>query len=406
MLGMLIYQKLEEIAQISQPGEGVTRLSFTPEHANAIKYLQELMEQSYLTVKVDNIGHLIGEYNSSEPSAKTLVMGSHQDTVINGGKYDGILGVILPILCFKNYYETYGPPDFNFKVIAFSDEEGVQFATAFLGSKVLSKSFTDDLWDRVGSLGKTLFQAVEDFGLTPDLSQCSIQGDSFLELHIEQGPVLENHNIPLGIVQAIQGIQRYQIEITGVAGHSGTVPMHLRNDAGVGVAELISQMTHYVESLNDVVFTVGALDLLPGAVNVIPGKAIFTVDLRAMDDELLDTVADKLKSILITICEKRHLSYSFEQKMKSLSTMCCPKIIQLLEKSCDNAQIPKFHIASGAGHDTQEMAKIMDSGMLFLRCKEGISHNPAESVTVEDIDVACKVIIEFIKEYQSNISNI
>lgn len=398
-LGNIIYQKLEELAQISQKGEGVTRLPFTEEHQRAIVWLQDLMHSAHLTTKIDNIGNLIGEYKSPKNNAKTLIMGSHQDSVINGGKYDGALGVVVPIMCFKHVYETCGDLDYNFKIIAFSDEEGIRFSTAFLGSQAVSGSFPAELLERKGIDGKPLQQTLKEFGLTPDISKCKIEGDSFLELHIEQGPVLENKNYPLGIVQAIQSILRYQIEITGFSGHSGTVPMNMRQDAGVGAAEVIVKITEFAESISDIVITVGSLDLYPGAVNVIPGKSIFTVDIRSMDKNLTDQASQKLTYFLEETCRKRNLTFTLEQKMRSSTTICSPNIIDALKQSMEKIDVPVYLMASGAGHDTQEMAKIMEAGMLFIRCEKGISHNPQESVTPEDIDTACRVITEYLKHY-------
>ena len=398
-LGNIIYQKLEDLSEISQEGDGVTRLPFTAEHQRAIVWLKDLMHDAHLTTRIDNIGNLIGEYKSPKNNAKTLIMGSHQDSVINGGKYDGALGVVLPIICFKYVYETCGDLDYNFKIIAFSDEEGIRFSTAFLGSQAVSGSFPPELLERKGIDGKPLLQTLKDFGLTPDISQCKLEGDSFLELHIEQGPVLENKNYPLGIVQAIQSILRYQVEITGFSGHSGTVPMDMRQDAGVGAAEVIVKITEFAESISDIVITIGSLDLYPGAVNVIPGKSNFTVDIRSMDKNLTDQASQKLTNFLEETCHKRNLTFTLEQKMRSATTLCSPSIIDALKQSMEKADVPVYLMASGAGHDTQEMAKIMEAGMLFIRCDKGISHNPLESVTPEDINTACRVITEYLKHY-------
>ena len=401
MLGDIIYKKLDELAEFSKDGEGVTRLPFTKEHKEAITWLEDLMNSANLTTKIDNIGNLIGEYKSPTKNAKTLVIGSHQDSVINGGKYDGALGIVLPIMCFKNFYETHGALNYNIKFIAFADEEGVSFQTAFLTSKAVVGSFTPDLLERVRYDGKTLKKSLENFGLNADISECKINDvDTFLELHIEQGPILDNKNLSLGIVDAIQGIERYHVEITGFAGHSGTIPMDMRRDAGVGAAFVISRITEFAENLKNIVVTVGCLELIPGAVNVIPGKSIFSIDIRAMDPLLIKTMVDKINSVLSETCEKRDLSFVLERKMKADSTICSKNVINMLEESMKSAGVPIFHMTSGAGHDAQEMATIMDAGMLFIRCKKGISHNKEESVMTEDIDVACKVLAEYFKCYK------
>ena len=401
MLGDIIYKKLDELAQFSKEGEGITRLPFTKEHKEAITWLEDLMKSAHLSTKIDNIGNLIGEYKSPTKNAKTLIIGSHQDTVINGGKYDGALGIVLPVICFKDFYETHGVLNYNIKFIAFADEEGVSFQTAFLTSKAVVGSFTPDLLERVRSDGKTLKKSLEDFGLNADISKCRINdGDSFLELHIEQGPILENKNLSLGIVDAIQGIERYIVEITGFAGHSGTIPMDMRHDAGVGAAFVITKITEFAEELKNIVVTVGSLELIPNAVNVIPGKSIFSIDIRAMDPLLIKTMVDKINSVLNEICEKKGLSFTFERKMKSPTTFCSDSVINTLEESMKSAGVPIFHMTSGAGHDAQEMATIMDAGMLFIRCKKGISHNKEESVTADDLDIASKVLGEFFKCYK------
>ncbi|NLR93579.1 M20 family metallo-hydrolase [Flammeovirga sp. SR4] len=402
-LGKETYQVLEELSKYSKEGPGVTRLYLTEEHKAAYSYLEKLMTDIGLTVEVDNIGNMIGTYTSPEKTNKTIVLGSHQDTVRNGGKYDGAMGVILPLIALKHCIQNNIPLKYNVKIASFGDEEGVRFATTYLGSKVLAGTFTSDLLDRKSEYGNTLKEELISFGLDPNkIPEDKLTDDivGYLEVHIEQGPVLQHKNLAVGVVNAIQGSHRYTININGMAGHAGTIPMPLRKDAGVGASESMVELTRYLETIENIVATFGIVEFLPGSINVIPGEANFTMDIRSLDEKLIKDTVTKFDQILRDVCNKRGLTYTLTNTNEAPPTTCSDTIIKQLETSVANVGSDVFTFPSGAGHDAQEMKNITDMGMLFVRCKDGISHNPLESVTENDLDIAAKVVVDFLKNYQ------
>ncbi len=402
MIGKKIYDTLEELSQFSKEGPGVTRLFLSKEHKEAGNYLENLMKEAGLITKWDNIGNVIGEYFSPNKDAKTLVIASHFDTVICGGKYDGALGIILPLLTFKEYLKNNKKLDFNFKLVAVGDEEGIRYSTLFAGSSVLAGSFTPETLDIKDIDGITLKDALIDFGLDPNkIPEDKIENiDTYLEIHIEQGPVLESMNLPLGIVSAIQGTERYEIEFNGMAGHAGTIPMNFRRDAGVGAGESIYRISEFAKNVEGLVATVGRVEFFPGAINVIPGKAKFLLDIRSLYDNLVKKSILDIEEILKEIATKNNLTYSLTNLSKAKADLCNEETMLLLEEAFKLNNQPLFRIPSGAGHDAQTMCKVAKMGMIFVRCKEGISHNPLESVTVEDLDITSKVLTDFFTLYK------
>ncbi len=401
-LGKRIYDKLEELSEISCEGEGITRLYLTEEHKRANKLLQKWMEEIGLAVELDNVGNLIGTYNCGDKDAKTLVLGSHQDTVRSGGKYDGAMGVVLPLYSLENAIKSGNVPC-NVKIISFGDEEGVRFGTTYLGSKAVCGTFGGELLEKRDDSGKTLSEAIKDFGLNPqDIASCKLleKVDGYLEVHIEQGPILESKDLAVGVVTAIQSSHRYEISIKGVAGHAATVPMGLRNDAVFVMSEAIYELLSYVKSEQNLLATIGKINVFPGAINVIPSEAIFTLDIRCIDEGRIEQTIKRAEQILEGICAKNSASsFSIKRLNKVPATYCSDAIIDKVEEAVKACGVTPFKLASGPGHDAQEMANITDIGMLFVRCKEGISHNPAESVTVEDTDVAARVVVKFIEDF-------
>ncbi|GAA0736450.1 M20 family metallo-hydrolase [Clostridium oceanicum] len=407
-LGEIVFNKLQELGKITSSEEGVTRFFLTKEHKKANKLLKTWMEDAGLKVKVDNVGNIVGEYRSAFENAPTLVMGSHQDTVKNGGKYDGALGIVLPIVVFKDFIKKVKTLPYNFKIIGFGDEEGGRFGTIYLGSKAVVGTFDYELLNEIDDDGVRLKEALENFGVEGNKieeSKIKEKVDGYLEVHIEQGPVLEDANIPVGIVKGIVGCHIYNFTFEGMAGHAGTVPMDLRKDAGVGVCSTVVEIEKYVSTVDDLVATIGKIDFSPYSINVIPGKATFTLDIRSSNDEIIIDSIQKIKKIAQNIATRRGLKLDIQNINKASSCNCDESITKILEKSIlsvKNIDINPFYLYSGAGHDAQELKKITNIGMLFVRCKEGISHNPKESITPEDIEVASNVLTEFLKLYPNN----
>ena len=400
--GKEILDKLNELSKISEPSKGVTRLYLTKEYLEARAVIENWMKEAGLATKIDGVGNLIGEYKSQNPKAKTLVLGSHQDSVEDGGKFDGILGVILPIVCIKNLLKEYGELNCNVKIISFAYEEGTTYGAACLTSKAVAGTFKEYLLE-LEYRGKKLRNAMKECGFNLEkIDECKMKKgeiDTFLEIHIEQGPVLEFENLAVGIVTAIQSCNRYLVNVKGQAGHSGTIPMKMRKDAGSAMAEIIYKSTKLAEELGEMVLTFGKVAVLPGAVNVIPGEAEFTIDIRAMKNTILVDTMEKIENIIKETVERRGMSYSIKMTNKIMETACSPSVMEALEKSFIRQNIPVFKLPSGAGHDAQEMANIADMGMLFVRCIDGISHNPAEDVREKDLDIAGNIVMDYIYNF-------
>lgn len=399
-LGNEIYNKLEQLSSCSSGNPGVTRLSLSPEHQQALALLEQWMQEAGLETYRDYIGNLIGSYHVS-PNKKTLMLGSHQDTVVMGGKYDGALGVVLPIVCARQAIEQ-GNLGCNLKIVAFTDEEGVRFQTTYLGSMALNGHLDPALMERTDKNGCSLRQAVIDFGGDPQkaLNPAETQSpDAYLEIHIEQGPVLEEADLPVGVVTSIQSSYRYEVIIEGTAGHAGTVPMHLRRDPMTSAARIISQLTALCQSYQPLVLTVGELSVTPGAVNVIPSKVRFTIDIRSPKEENILNAMQQAEKIMTQVCAQNHTTFRLIRSNAIPATVCDPHIVDKIKQAVSQSELRVFELASGAGHDAQEMNRVCPVGMLFVRCKEGISHSPYEQVNAEDIDCAAKTVLNFIKSY-------
>lgn len=396
-------EKLRILSKISSGEKGVTRFYLTKEYIEARNLIEKWMKEAGLNTYIDAVGNLIGEYNCGNLKSKTLVMGSHQDSVKEGGAFDGILGVILPLVCMKNILHTKGKLNCNVKIISFAYEEGVTFKNACLTSKAIAGIFDKELLNLVDDEGRKLKNAMLEYGLKPDeIESCKLnkdEVDGFLEVHIEQGPILVSEDKAVGIVTAIQSCNRYILNIKGEAGHSGTIPMKLRKDAGRALAEVIYHSSNLVEEIGGIVLTFGKVDIKPGAVNIVPGEAEAVIDIRAMKNEILIETMKKIEDLVKKIVSVRGMSYSLVKINEIKETVCSPEIISALEESFNRLNIPVFKLTSGAGHDTQEMEKLTKSGMLFVRCKEGISHNPAEDVAEEDLEIAGKILVDFIENF-------
>lgn len=401
-LGQDIYNALEELGKISAPGKGVTRLYLTEEHKRAIPVLEKMMQDAGLKTHVDAIGNVVGEYTSPSPDAPTLLLGSHQDTVRSGGKYDGALGVVLPIFCMKELLQQ-GELPCNVRVYAFGQEEAVRYFGLYLASKSVVGTFDPAYLDAVDQDGITMRDALISFGLPgDDFKSCQYEGpaDAYLEVHIEQGPVLEKEGLAVGIVSGIQALSRCEITIKGVAGHAGTVPMRYRNDPVRAMSHVITEIMDYAESKEGLVITVGVVKVSPGSINVIPAEAFFTVDIRAPKIETVRQGVIDMEAIVKKACEARpKLSYDYEELWYFEETPCNDWVIDQLAESMERSEQKVFKVFSGAGHDAQEMKNLTSVGMLFVRCKEGISHNPEESVSAEDIGAAAAVVKDFIAHF-------
>ncbi|GAA0176683.1 M20 family metallo-hydrolase [Clostridium sediminicola] len=403
MLGKRCMEYLKELSQFNEGSNGLTRLFLTKEHASAIALITKWMENANMSVTLDEIGNLIGTYHSELTNAPTLMIGSHQDSVINGGIFDGMLGFIVPIVCVEELSKEKKKLPFNIKVVVFGSEEGTRFKKAYLSSIALRGNLEDSLlFELKDNDGITLNDALEEFGLEPkNIKKLKIDESvsDYLEMHIEQGPVLQHLNSPVGVVKAINGFRRYSVEINGFAGHAGTLPMDMRRDSLVGASEIITYIEKKALENSDLVATVGKIEVSPGAINVVPAKTTFTIDIRSGVENNIVQAVEEISTYIKSICEKRNLQHSIEYITGDAPCECNKKMIDLIGKSIEQLGLDVYHLNSGAGHDAQELSKSINIGMIFVRCLNGISHNPDESVSIEDLNVSAKVLLRVLNNY-------
>jgi allantoate deiminase len=392
-------QRIDELASISENPVCITRLFGTDAFVKARDKVVQWMQQAGLQTRVDNMGNARGKLSSTNPQAKTLVIASHIDTVINAGKFDGPLGVVMGLDIVEHFIQQKTPLPFHIELIAFSDEEGVRFHTTYLGSKVVAGTFDKNLLIREDANGIPLQQVLESMGCRADqLAQDAIAAEQWLgyfEIHIEQGPVLYEKNISVGIVTAIAGQNRIEVTFTGEAGHAGTVPMHMRNDALCAAADFILEAEQFATT-HPVLATVGKLQIDNAASNVIPGKVTCTLDLRSADASILTACHNKLETIATNICQARHITMHWNLVQQSLPVTCDVKMNSLLEQAITEAGHEVIQLISGAGHDAVAISAVSPVAMLFVRCFKGISHNPLENAALKDIAAAVEVSTNFI----------
>ncbi|QPI65591.1 allantoate amidohydrolase [Vreelandella venusta] len=399
--GEQAWKWLEDAAKFSETDnierDGVTRRCATPEHRAVLDELATWMKSAGMSVRMDNAANLIGRYASPQAGARTLLLGSHQDTVPNGGKYDGMMGVILPLALVSYLYENAIEMPFHIDVVAFSDEEGTRFSSTLLGSKVLAGTFKPEMLKARDSQDITLGQALADFGCDTQRIDADryLPEDviAFIEAHIEQGPQLEQADVPLGVVSAITGIERHEITIKGMAGHAGTVPMHMRQDALVGAAHVIQLVDTLCKSTDELVGVVGKIENAPNGVNVIPQTTTLSIELRSPDDALRRQARTQLLSQIDASLKALNLGVEHRHTYEQPAVQCAPHLIDTMRSALKDARIEPRVLFSGAGHDGLAMADLCDIGMLFVRCRGGISHHPSEAIKPEDLGVAIEVLL-------------
>ncbi|MBV9738913.1 MAG: allantoate amidohydrolase [Hyphomicrobiales bacterium] len=403
-LGERVMRRLDELAaDTDEPGK-ITRLFLSPSHKLAMKRVCGFMEEAGLAVGEDDIGNVVGRLESTAPDAPTFILASHIDSVRDAGRYDGGFGVLSAIELVEEVRRLGVSLPFSLEVVAFGDEEGVRFPATLSGSRALAGTFDFETLDAKDENGISLRQALGDFGCDTQgigkLARDPARICGYLESHIEQGPVLEAENLALGVVTAIAGMVRFNVEVEGEAGHAGTVPMGRRKDPLAGSAEMILAVEDVARRTSGVVATVGVIEASPGAINVIPAKVRFSVDLRAPADEVREAAKAKLEARLRAIAEERGLALSFTALDEAKATPCDDGLMQELGQALARKGHRVFSLPSGAGHDAMAMAKLCPVAMLFLRCKGGVSHNPAESITVEDAQAAIEVMLDFILHFR------
>jgi N-carbamoyl-L-amino-acid hydrolase len=402
--GPMLMAWSETIGAWSEMDDGLTCSYMTPVHQRTAQQLATWMREAGMEVQIDAVGNVAGRYLSDDPQAKTLMTGSHYDTVRDGGKYDGRLGILLPIAVARHLHQRGERLPFHFEVIGFAEEEGVRFKSTFLGSNAVTGSFDMALLDKYDADGVSMRAALEGAGHDP-AEIAAIARDpatllGFFEVHIEQGPVLLEHGLAAGVVTAIAGSSRYLVGLSGLASHAGTTPMNMRKDAAAAAAEIVLLVEQRCAGTPSLVGTVGQLEVPNGSVNVIPGHCKLSLDIRAADDAVrLAAVQDILDGIG-AICARRQVEAAIEQIVSAAAAPCAPWLMDQLGAAVERAGLPRFDLASGAGHDAMAMARMTDVAMLFTRCGNGgISHNRLETMTADDADVAARIVLDFLRNF-------
>ncbi|MCR6477354.1 2-oxo-4-hydroxy-4-carboxy-5-ureidoimidazoline decarboxylase [Variovorax sp. ZS18.2.2] len=397
-LGNDVWDWQEQLAVHTDPGYAekgqLTVTYLTDAHRACAAQISALMRDvGFDSVHIDAVGNVVGRYEGATPDAKTLLTGSHYDTVRNGGKYDGRLGIFVPIACVRELARQGKRLPFAFEVVGFAEEEGQRYKATFLGSGALIGHFNQRWLDQKDADGITMREAMQHAGLKqediPKIQRDPARYLGFVEVHIEQGPVLTELDLPLGIVTAINGGVRFVGEVIGTASHAGTTPMDRRRDAAAAVAELILYTEQRAAKDGDSVGTVGMLEVPSGSINVVPGRCKFSLDMRAPNNAQRDALTDDVLAELKAICERRGVRYEIEESMRASAAPSAPAWQQRWEKAVDALGIPLFRMPSGAGHDAMKLHEVMPQAMLFVRgINSGISHNPLESSTNDDIQLA------------------
>ena len=398
VLGNQVWDCAELLARHSDPGyaeQGQLTVTYLTAAHQACQVQQQrwMRECGFDEVRVDAVGNVVGVYHGRDRSAKRLLTGSHYDTVRNGGKYDGRLGIFVPMACVRELKRQNRRLPFAFEVVGFAEEEGQRYKATFLGSGALIGHFNPAWLDQKDADGITMREARAHAGLREeDIAKAQRDPSKYLgfvEVHIEQGPVLNELDIPLGIVTSINGSVRYVGEVIGMASHAGTTPMDRRRDAAAAVAELILYTEQRAAKDGDSVGTVGMLEVPSGSINVVPGRCKFSLDLRAPNDAQRDALANDVVKALQDICERRGVRHTLEETMRASAAPSAPEWQQRWERAVDSLGVPLFRMPSGAGHDAMKLHEVMPQAMLFVRgINSGISHNPLESSTNDDMELA------------------
>jgi allantoate deiminase len=364
--------------------------------------IQGWLQAAGMIAEIDAMGNLIGRRETLVKNAKTLLLGSHLDTVRDAGKYDGMLGVMVALACLERLHERGEQLPFAIELLCFADEEGLRYPSIYMGSMAATGQFNPEDLELLDVDGISMAEALRAFGRDPNAEALTTprwkREDllGYCEVHIEQGPVLEAHDLPLAVVTGIVGMQRMVFQLSGVQGHAGTLPMDLRHDALCAAAEFVLAVETLARSVPGLVATVGQLRVQPGASNVVPGHVELSLDIRHADDELCSRYAEQLRTQAEQICARRSIKLVCQHVQPTSTVACSPKLRQRWQDALVAEGYPAFSLFSGAGHDGVVLSALTEIAMLFVRCRGGISHNPAESVQEADVAAAIAVMERFL----------
>jgi allantoate deiminase len=400
-LARVVMERIDILAHVSEEPGRLTRTFCSPAMRQVNDLVAGWMRDAGMSVTQDAIGNVIGQSPGTGETGKSFILGSHLDTVRDAGKFDGPLGVLVAIACVQQLHAEKVQMPFALEVAGFADEEGVRYQTTYLGSKAMAGKFDPRDLQRTDANGISMADAIRAFGGNPE-GLNSAQRDphklfGYAEVHIEQGPVLEEKGQPVGIVTAISGQTRIKVVFTGRAGHAGTTPMPLRHDALAAAAEFMTIAETCARALNGLVATVGQIEAKPGACNVIPGEVTLSLDVRhALDGQRVEACA-RLHTAANHAGEKRGVTVSWEVVHETQSVPCSQELTSVLARAARQHLMQVIELPSGAGHDAAIMGDITPMAMLFVRCKGGISHHPDESVAIEDVAAAITVMSDFLR---------
>ena len=410
--GNLVLDWAERLAQHSDPGFAergqLTVTYLTDAHRAVAQRLAHWMRADcgFDEVAIDAVGNVVGVYHGSDPAAPRLLTGSHYDTVRNGGKYDGRLGILVPMACVQALHAAGRRLPYGIEVVGFSEEEGQRYRATFLGSGALVGQFDPRWLDQRDADGITMREAMQHAGLClddiPKLKRDPARYRGFVEVHIEQGPVLNALDLPLGVVTSINGSRRFLVEIQGMASHAGTTPMGQRRDAACAAAELALYLEQRASSVPDVVGTIGQLQVPDGSINVVPGRCRFSLDIRATTDAARDACVADVLGQLQAICQRRGVAHTLEETMAASAAPSHPDWQRRWEAAVAALGLPVFRLPSGAGHDAMKLHELMPQAMLFMRgLNAGISHNPLEAITNHDTELCVRAFAHLLDQIAS-----
>ena len=398
-----IVARLHELNGVSDDEAGLTRLTLSPAHKRAVGMVSGWMQEAGLATRLDGAATLVGRQEGLKPNAKTLLLGSHIDSVRNGGMYDGPLGIVIAIEALDRLRARGVKLPFAVEVLAFGDEEGVRFSTSLTGSRAVAGVFDETALETRDAAGVSRREALVAFGCDPSSIAREARDPAgvlgYLEVHIEQGPVLEAKGLALGVVTAINGDSRGEIVVTGAAGHSGTLPMNMRKDAAAAGAEIVLAVEEIGAGKPDLVATIGRFEIRNSAVNVVPGNATLSVDVRSSRDEdravAVEEIASRVQEIAMRRSVKTDMTISYDMP----AAPCDSGMMDSLERALKRCGHEAFRLPSGAGHDAMSFRDRMPHAMLFVRCRGGVSHRPDEFASEADIASALAVLEDFIETF-------
>ena len=399
-----LVKDFEAMAQLTAPGEGINRLAFTDADWAGRQYIIDCMTDAGLSVEIDDFGNVIGYKIGKKPDLPVVMVGSHTDSVPNGGNYDGVVGVLSAIEVIRSMTDDGYKHDHTIAVVSFMCEESGRFGDATLGSKAMRGELTlQDLHRLVDKQGVSLYEALKGRNLNPDgIEEMEYirPVKSFTEIHIEQGKVLEHEQKTIGIVTGIAAPERFYVTIRGNADHSGATPMNLRHDALCGASKIILGIEEIasMQEVPPVVGTVGVVEVMPGAMNVIPGAVKLGVDIRSISKAARNSVVTLVKEFIDITAEKRGLSYTIETIAQDHPVEMHPAMIREIEEAVKSVGVEYMTIPSGAGHDAMHWAEVVPTGMIFIPCRDGISHNPAEFAEMDDIVTGAEVLDKVLRK--------